>query len=480
MVFSSVPFLFIFLPIVLILYSCIRNIKAQNALLILASLFFYGYGEPVFVLAMIASVFVNWVLAVFIADFEKNKKIFLVIAVIANLAFLGVFKYAGFAVKVIDQVTGMNIPVPEITLPIGISFFTFQVLSYVIDVYRDPSMVQRRFTRVLLYVSFFPQLIAGPIVKYHDIYKYLDSRHQTVAEVAGGIRRFILGLSKKLFLANTMGLVADKVFALPKSDLSAPAAWLGAVAYLFQIFFDFSGYSDMAIGLGAMFGFPFLENFDHPYIATSIKDFWRRWHISLSTWFRDYLYIPLGGNRKGKVRTEVNKLIVFFFTGLWHGASWNFVLWGMIHGISLVAEDCVKYFRERNGKVTRRKGPFSRFLGWFYTIIIVTVAFVFFRADTLSDGGVMIAAMFAGGSGNLTTYNTLHQILSPYVITMMAASVAACFPILKSIDSWALNAGEKQTRVVRGLSYVLSLILLAGCVLNIANASYNPFIYFRF
>ena len=495
MVFSSAPFLFIFLPVVLILYTCIRGLKGKNALLIAASLFLYAYGEPVFVLVMVGSVLINYLLALGIGRNPDRKKPFLVIAVIVNLGMIGVFKYAGFAVYTLNQITGLGLRVPNIALPIGISFFTFQVLSYVIDVYRDPGMVQKNFARVLLYVSFFPQLIAGPIVKYHDVYQYINDRKQTVPEVAAGIRRFVLGLAKKLFLANSMGMVADQMFGLDPGNMSAVTAWMGAICYILQIFFDFSGYSDMAIGLGHMFGFTFLENFDHPYIATGIKEFWRRWHISLSTWFREYLYIPLGGNRKGRLRTEINKLIVFFFTGLWHGASWNFVLWGMIHGAAIVCEDLV---RGRSGKQKRLNGPSAavpestagtnrqsgrmakRFVCWLYTIVIVIIAFVFFRADTLTDGVMMIRAMFAGGFGNAEAYNACISACTPYHLVLFVISVIACLPLIDRLRKKLAGAAAQKRRRFSILSYVLTVILFVLCILNVADATYNPFIYFRF
>lgn len=509
MVFSSAPFLFLFLPVVLILHTLIRNRTAQNALLIAASLFFYGYGEPVFVLVMAGEVLADYALARGIAA-GRARKWLLVLTVVLDLGLLGVFKYTGFIVRTINQAAGTAIPVPDITLPIGISFFTFQVLSYVIDVYRDPGMVQKSFWKLLLYVSFFPQLIAGPIVKYHDVCQYIDDRTVSAENISRGMRRFVLGLAKKLLLANSMGAVADAMFSLGGSELSAVNAWLGAVCYSFQIFFDFSGYSDMAIGLGGMFGFRFLENFDHPYIASSMKEFWRRWHISLSTWFRDYLYIPLGGNRKGRVRTEINKLIVFFFTGMWHGASWNFIVWGMIHGIAVTAEDCAgcltaKIRRRRGmetaggmvnildspvdgaesavtsaaGRNVRRKNPLLAGIGWLYTMLIVVIAFVFFRADDLPSALRMVSAMFTQ-AGSVAAHNARSEAFTPYAAAMFACSVFACFPVL----TWLHDRAERLSRTVRAgldvLTDVLTLVLLVLCILNLAGATYNPFIYFRF
>lgn len=347
MVFSSLTFLCIFLPAVFLLYTLIPSLKAKNTLLIIASLIFYAYGEPVYVLLMIASSLVNYICALNCADRERTKsKVFLAAAIVINLGLLAVFKYTGMFVTSLNTLAGLKIPVPEIALPIGISFFTFQALSYVIDVYRGTVERQKNYFHVLLYISFFPQLIAGPIVKYRDISESIASREQNAKDVARGMRRFICGLCKKVLIANAMGQVADVIFSNDIAALSAFPTWLGAVAYLFQIYYDFSGYSDMAIGLGRMFGFRFKENFLYPYAATNIQDFWRKWHISLSTWFKEYLYIPLGGNRKGKARTVLNRLIVFFLTGLWHGANWTFVVWGAVARLLPPARGIYPGFKE--------------------------------------------------------------------------------------------------------------------------------------
>ena len=473
MVFSSASFIFVFLPVVFLLYSLLPGLKSKNILLTIASLLFYAYGEPTFVVIMVFSVFMNYLFARRISAIKtgsleedrKKKQARNVCATCVgfNIAFIGVFKYAGFAVESLNAVTGLNLHVPEITLPIGISFFTFQALSYVVDVYRNPETVQKNFGKVLLYISFFPQLIAGPIVKYHDIAQYLEERKADLTEIRCGMQRFIIGLTKKMLLANTMGAVADQMFALAPGDMSAGTAWIGAVCYCMQIFFDFSGYSDMAIGIGHMFGFTFKENFDHPYISTSIREFWRRWHISLSTWFREYLYIPMGGNRKGKGRTLINKLIVFFCTGLWHGASWNFVVWGMIHGVSMVIEDALG-IREKLGRF--------KFIGWIYSMLIVIVAFVLFRADTFGQGLTVIANMFTGGMGNDAAVNACVTALNPYNITMFIAACFVCAPHPK-----IKAALMERSEIVAG---VFTLALFALCILDLATGSFNPFIYFRF
>lgn len=479
MVFSSAPFIFIFLPVIFLVYSILPGLRAKNVILTLASLFFYAYGEPLFVLVMLASVVLNYFLARLIAGRSTSiQKLVLAIAVIFNLALIGVFKYAGFFVETLNGVTGLGLTVPEIALPIGISFFTFQALSYVIDVYRDPGTVQKSLGKVLLYISFFPQLIAGPIVKYHDIAPYLEKRSADVNEITAGIQRFVTGLAKKMFLANAMGAVADQMFNLPEIDMSAGTAWIGAICYTMQIFFDFSGYSDMAIGIGHMFGFTIKENFDHPYISTSIKEFWRRWHISLSTWFKEYLYIPMGGSRTGLARTEINKLIVFFATGLWHGASWNFVIWGMIHGVSIVIEDLLAKLTGRSRTSKKESQALSlsgmtvgKAAGWLYTILIVILAFVLFRADTLADGLLMYKEMFTGLIVTPASFNTCMEALSPYNLTIFAMAVFCSAP------------HTKITRVLREhgfVSYIVTTVLYILCILEIAGASFNPFIYFRF
>ena len=331
MVFSSAISLFFFVPIVFLLDRRLSNVDAKNTWLLLASLVFYSFGQVYYLPLLLASVALNYVCGRLAAG--KYAKLGVTLAVLGGIGLLAVFKYADFAIRTLNALCGLSLPLTGIALPIGISFFTFQGLSYVIDVYREPQTVSHSFKKVLLYIAFFPQLIAGPIVKYHDIEQEIDSRCTTPQETALGIRRFICGLSKKLLLSNALGQMADTVFALPAGEIGMLAGWTGAICYTLQIYFDFSGYSDMAIGLGRMFGFHFRENFNYPYTATTIKEFWRRWHISLSGWFRDYLYIPLGGNRKGNARTWLNRFLVFFATGLWHGASWTFVLWGLWHGL---------------------------------------------------------------------------------------------------------------------------------------------------
>ena len=385
MVFSSAISLFFFVPIVFLLDRRLSDVDAKNTWLLLASLVFYSFGQVYYLPLLLLSVALNYVCGRLAAG--KYAKLGVTLAVIGGIGLLAVFKYADFAIRTVNALCGLHLPLTGIALPIGISFFTFQGLSYVIDVYREPKMVSHSFKKVLLYIAFFPQLIAGPIVKYHDVEQEIDSRRTTPQETALGIRRFICGLSKKLLLSNALGQMADTVFALPAGEIGMLAGWTGAICYTLQIYFDFSGYSDMAIGLGRMFGFHFRENFNYPYTATTIKEFWRRWHISLSGWFRDYLYIPLGGNRKGKARTWLNRFLVFFATGLWHGASWTFVLWGLWHGLFSVLEDCGAI------PVDKLKG---KRIGQLYTLLVVVLGFTLFRADTLAQAGAMYAAMFSG------------------------------------------------------------------------------------
>lgn len=472
MVFSSLEFLCVFLPVVFVLYNILPSIKSKNALLIVASLLFYAYGEPIYVFLMIVSALFNYVIARVIAKSSK-KKVFLAIGVIVNIGLLVVFKYTDFLIGICNQIFKAQIPEVGIALPLGISFFTFQALSYVIDVYRGNVDVQKSFFKVLLYISFFPQLIAGPIVKYRDINEAIDNRSMDIDETAKGLRRFICGVGKKVLIANTAGLVADHVFAAAASEINILVAWIGAIAYMLQIYYDFSGYSDMAIGLGRMFGFHFKENFQYPYGAYSIQDFWRRWHISLSTWFKEYLYIPLGGNRKGKARTAINRIIVFFLTGLWHGANWTFVIWGLWHGLFLLFEEYLPVIKKLPKFITR-----------IYTLLVVCVGFVMFRADNLSAGLFMIKQMFTGFTFEAPAMSFVLQQMTPWFITMLIVGIIGAAPIRSLTDRIRENveASEvsKKWNIVQNILYVLSILLLFWCMIRLSGSTYNPFIYFRF
>ena len=467
MVFSSLVFISVFLPIVFLLYTVIPGRKFKNALLIIASLVFYAYGEPVYVLVMIGSVLFNYMFGLLVSNKHKYRKLILILAIVFNLGALAVFKYLGFFVSSLNEFVGLSIPVPKIELPIGISFFTFQALSYVIDVYREDVTPQKNLGNVMLYISFFPQLIAGPIIKYHDIEKQIDNRQQSIDLVANGFRRFIVGLSKKVLIANTMATVVDSVYSTSQGEVNILTAWVGAIGYIMQIYFDFSGYSDMAIGLGKMFGFEFKENFNYPYISTSVKEFWRRWHISLSTWFKEYLYIPLGGNRKGKGRTCLNKIIVFFCTGLWHGANWTFVIWGLYHGIFLLIESYIP------------KIKIPKFIKHIYLLLVVTVGFVIFRADNISHGIFMIEKMFTGFDFTPTSMSVFIGEMTPLFITSLIVAIVASLPLKNFVNS-IVSKSEKTMIVYNSALYVISFELLVLCMLNLASGSYNPFIYFRF
>ncbi len=468
MVFSSMTFLCVFLPVVLLLYYAVRSVRAKNGLLIVASLVFYAYGEPIYILLMLFSIFLNYLLGRMLTQRKPSqKKWILTIAVVVNIGLLFVFKYSSLFLGTFNQITGLDVPIPGFELPVGISFYTFQALSYVIDVYRGDVEAEHNFFHVMLYISFFPQLIAGPIVKYHDIHEQIRCRRADPDEIAEGVRRFIIGLSKKVLISNTMASVADTFFSVQTGELNVLSAWTAAAAYLFQIYFDFSGYSDMAIGLGHMFGFSFRENFNYPYIADSIQDFWRRWHISLSTWFKEYLYIPLGGNRKGKHRTILNKWIVFCATGLWHGANWTFLIWGMWHGMWITLETVI---------------PVKRFPKWIrhiYTIVIVTVGFVIFRADTLTQGVQIIARMFSGWEFSSVQMNLWMTQMDPLCIITLIVSVIGSTPWLKKILTVA-GENEKSVRVCETAGYAVSIGLLFLCMLSLSGGGYNPFIYFRF
>lgn len=469
MEFSSLTFISVFLPAVFIIYYIIPSTKIQNGLLIIASLLFYAYGEPVYVLLMICSGLFNYLSALGIDRCANGKKrILLSLNAVINVGCLIFFKYTGMLLTTVNGFFGCNIHIPDIPLPLGISFFTFQAMSYVIDVYRGISKSDRSFFRVLLYISFFPQLIAGPIVKYHEMSKYLESRTKNPENIAEGFRRFCYGLAKKVLIANVLGMAADSIYDL--SVVNAPLAWIGAISYMLQIYFDFSGYSDMAIGLGRMFGFSFPENFNYPYIAGSIKDFWRRWHITLSSWFKEYLYIPLGGNRKGRLRTGLNKFIVFFCTGLWHGANWTFVIWGLFHGIFSVLEDFVHI--QKNNKLIK-------FLGHIYALLVVCIGFVIFRSDSILQAWSMIKAMFSGFYMNTDMMVSLLSIVNIQFIVIFVIAVIFSMPVKKAVTGLASKHGRLYS-VANVLSYCGAVVMLVLCILSLSGGGYNPFIYFRF
>ena len=463
MAFSSAAFVFAFLPIVFLLHCVIRNQRARNALLIAASLLFYSAGSLVHLPLLLAVAAVNFAAGLLFQRQVRRKKLVLILALILNLGALVAFKYLDFFTDSLNGLFGLSLLLPGIALPIGISFFTFQGLSYTLDVYRDREAGTRSFWELLLYVSFFPQLIAGPIVKYHDVAQQIRSRSASAEDIAVGCRRFIVGLSKKLLLADILAVAVDALYASSALQ-DARLSLIAGLCYAMQIYFDFSGYSDMAIGMGRMFGFHFLENFDHPYTAGSIRDFWRRWHISLSSWFREYLYIPLGGNRKGLARTCLNVLLVFFLTGLWHGANWTFVLWGLWHGLWSVAE-----------RVTPLKKLSGTVIGHFYTLVVVVLGFMLFRADSIAQALLMIGSLFTGYGYSQEATLLLRDVMTWKVVAAAAVGVLLCTGFQRRLTAWA----EKR-QSLRAAAYVSALALFALCILRLASASFNPFIYFRF
>ena len=466
MVFSSMVFLWIFLPIVMAVYFIIpkKFISAKNIVLLIASLLFYAWGEPVYVLLMLLSILFNYSMGILLYKLDC-KKLILVIDILGNLLVLGYYKYYDFLIDSINGIFGTEIPLKDIALPIGISFFTFQILSYIIDLYRGEIELQKNPINLALYISFFPQLIAGPIVKYHDISKALESREQSLEQVSEGVRRFIYGFAKKVLIANVLARTVDNIYALDISDVTSTFAWVAAVFYMLQIYYDFSGYSDMAIGLGKIFGFNFNENFNYPYMSWSIKEFWRRWHISLSSWFRDYLYIPLGGNRKGAVRTYINLIIVFFVTGLWHGAGYTFILWGLFHGLFSILE------RTPWGKVVEKIKP----LGFIYSTFVVLMGWVLFRADTIQMALEMYRRMFGFGQYTESTY-VWQEIMYNRSIATAVAAVLGCGFVQAILKKTGLDKKLKDSY----LEIVWLVIILLLSIASLAANSYNPFIYFRF
>lgn len=480
MVFSSTVFLFIFLPVVFGLYCLIPERHVRNGLLIAASLIFYAFGEPFVVFLMVLSILVNYLLGLMMNGKKAARTAALWLSVIWNLGLLGVYKYAGFFTELVNLLPFADLPVPQIPLPIGISFFTFQAMSYVIDVYRGDICVQKNPFRLLLYITLFPQLIAGPIVKYKDVESQLAYRPMNAQQIAQGIRRFILGLAKKLLIADTIAAAADHVFALEASELTLPLAWLGAICYTLQIYFDFSGYSDMAIGLGGMFGFTFRENFNYPYCSASITEFWRRWHISVSTWFKEYLYIPLGGNRKGRGRTIFNKWAVFFCTGLWHGAAGTFVLWGLLNGALMMAESLLGIGR----KGAEKAHPFLRGFGRIYTILMVVLCFTIFRAEDIGQGLHFWRTMFgfgiADGVHERIGMSMFWQEFNPLMILTLALAVILSQPLLPRLRRKTEAAGTGVRTAVQVFTYLGTLGLLALCLLALSAGTYSPFIYLNF
>ena len=471
MVFSSSVFLFAFLPLTLLVYFLIPAgfVMARNTALLIASLIFYGWGEPKYIIVMLVSIIANYVLALLIDKYNtagkrSMAKAMLVVDVAVNLGLLGFFKYTDFLIDTVNGITGADFDLLEIALPIGISFYTFQAMSYVIDVYRGKVEGQKNFIVLAAYITLFPQLIAGPIVRYSDVEKQMKKRTSDKERISVGIRRFIIGLSKKILIANQMAVIWDEIYAMVAQgdDPGAALCWIGAVAFTFQIYFDFSGYSDMAIGLGRMFGFRFNENFNHPYISKSITEFWRRWHISLSTWFREYLYFPLGGNRVSVARHIFNLFIVWALTGLWHGANWTFVFWGLYYCVLLILEKYVY------GKAID-KAP--ALIGHIYTMLAVGIGWVFFMSDTIGDALVYLKTCFFAGGYPILNTNTIFFLRTSLVLMVIA--------IICSTELPSKAVKRLREKIPAAWLFVITATLILSTA-YLLYSSYNPFLYFRF
>ncbi len=464
MVFSSFTFLFLFLPAVLACCFLVPGIRAKNAVLCLFSLLFYAWGEPVYVVLMVLSIAVNYCIGLGMERFEKRKKPLLVLALVLDLGAIGYFKYADFFLSNLNALFSLDLPMTETALPIGISFYTFQILSYVIDVYRGRTAAQKNLLSLATYIALFPQLVAGPIVKYETVRAELDDRTVTLSDFTDGLSRFCYGLGKKVLIANRMALAADTIFG-QSGAASGAVLWIGAVCYTMQIYFDFSGYSDMAIGMGRMFGFHFLENFNYPYIADSVTDLWRRWHISLSGWFREYVYIPLGGNRCSAARQIFNMLVVWMLTGLWHGAAWNFVLWGLYYGLLLIIEKHVV-----GNRLQRVPGA----LRHAFTLFLIVIGWVIFRVEDIAALGTVFQKLFSfGWSGTGAFFIANADALSPLPLLPVAA--LACLPWKERIGKRLQDHGAGY-----GLRLLGALLCWIASVMMLLGENYNPFIYFRF
>ena len=461
MVFSSITFLFYFLPIVLGIYYIVPN-KLKNGILLLASIFFYFYGEPKYVVIMLISIIITYLFGILIDRYKNYSKLFLILSICASTGILIYFKYANFIIENINLWLTNQIDFIYVVLPIGISFYTFQLISYIIDVYRGDSKVQKNIFKLAMYISLFPQLIAGPIVRYTTIEEEIENRKYSFEKFAQGVRRFVIGLGKKVLIANVLGEITN--LFLTTNDSSVLYYWMYSIANMLQIYFDFSGYSDMAIGLGKMFGFEFLENFNYPYIATSVTDFWRRWHISLSTWFKDYIYIPLGGNRVSKIKWFRNILIVWLLTGLWHGAAWNFILWGVYFGVLLIIE---KVFLDKY----LQKIP--KILSRAYVLVIVMISFIIFSGESMVQIIQNLGGLIGITGESLLSQESLYYFKSYFIVLLVA--IIGATPILKDFFN-----NKKLQKVTNVLEPIYLLLIFAICTSYIIDGSFNPFLYFRF
>ncbi len=469
MLFSSMTFVFLFLPILILIYFISKK-EFHNMILLIASIIFYAWGEPKYLAIMLLTILINYFGAIAIEEFSSKKKLILTLTIILNLSFLIYFKYFNFLIEIFNDITHLNTSALNIIMPIGISFYTFQALSYLIDVYRKECSAQRNLYKLALYISLFPQLIAGPIVKYHDIAEQIDSREINFEKVNLGVKRFICGLAKKMLLANTMGAIADKIFVQAPDTFSHTIAWIGSIAYSLQLYFDFSGYSDMAIGLGLIFGFRFMENFNYPYISKSLTEFWRRWHISLSTWFKQYIYITIGGNKGSKIKTIRNLAVVFLLTGIWHGANWTFVLWGIYNGFFVIIEKIIN-IKEFEQKYTSR---IVRVLQHIYCILIFVVGWVLFRSDSISYAKRYLMNMF----GFMTPDSTKYMYEFTYYvdncdIIIFIIAVLCAVPIFNKMI-------YTENKCLKAVVNVWLLFIFFLSAVTIASNTYNPFIYFRF
>lgn len=471
MVFSSLLFLFRFLPAVLACYYILPR-RYRNLVLFIASLIFYGWGEPVYIVLILISTLIDYCAGRAVAycrekHYEKRAIASVIFSAVCNLSLLAFFKYGGFFLQNVHQITGLAVPDWKVALPIGISFYTFQTMSYTIDVYRRDAHVQKNFITFGAYVALFPQLIAGPIIRYKDLADQLDERKETIDLFCKGILRFMVGLGKKVLIANQVGILWTEIAGMKTGDLTTATAWLGVLAFTLQIYFDFSGYSDMAIGLGAMFGFSFPENFNYPYESKSITEFWRRWHISLGTWFREYVYIPLGGNRKGIGRQMINIIIVWLLTGLWHGAYKNFVLWGVYYGVLLVIEKLLwKPLLEK----------FPSVLKFLYTMILVMIGWAIFSWQDMADGAGFIKTMFFQAGSGLIDRQTMYLFTSNFIL-LCVAMIGSCSWLKKLTNRYILPEGTVRREV---MSNIFVIVLFIACFSMLINSSYNPFLYFRF
>lgn len=465
MLFSTMTFISVFLPIVCGLYLISKK-ELHNPILLIASLIFYAWGEPRYLAIMLMTIIITYLGSIAIEKF-RYKRLALSITIIADLAFLIYFKYFNFILENINALFKTNIDFIHVIMPVGISFYTFHCISYLVDIYRNEVKAQKDIYKLALYITLFPQLIAGPIVKYHEISEQLDEREVNFEKVKRGVQRFIIGLAKKMLIANVMGTIADKIFMQPPDTFSPLIAWLGAISYTFQIFFDFSGYSDMAIGLCLIFGFVIPENFNFPYISKSITEFWRRWHISLSSWFRQYLYIPLGGNRLGLKRQCINIGIVFILTGFWHGAAWNFIFWGMWNGAFIIFEKITNWHRE-SSKL------WVNFIKHIYAIFVFVIGWVMFRADSMPQAWEFIKNMFGCIKVHNIAYNWSYYVGNIEIITFVAAIILS-MPIFSKILFI-----PRERKILRTVVNVWLIILFVVSVAKVAASTYNPFIYFRF